>query len=44
MLELTVPRMTIDDEYIGEVPKLEVTMDNLNDNIDLQVQLLLLPE
>ena len=33
-LELPVPRMTIDENYVGEPPKVEVTMDNLNDNID----------
>ena len=35
-LELPVPRMIIDDAYVGEPPKVEVTMDNLNDNIDRQ--------
>ena len=35
-LELPVPRLEIDEWYVGEPPKLEVTMDNLNDNIDLQ--------
>ena len=33
-LDLPVPRMIIDDAYVGEPPKVEVTMDNLNDNID----------
>ena len=35
-LDLPVPRMIIDDAYVGEPPKVEVTMDNLNDNIDRQ--------
>jgi histone-lysine N-methyltransferase SETD1 len=35
-LELPVPRMVIDEWYVGEPPKLEVTMDNLNDNINLE--------
>merc|ERR1719192_2632522 len=35
-LELPVPRMTIDQNYVGDPPKVEVTMDNLNDNIDKQ--------
>jgi len=35
-LDLPVPRMIIDDAYVGEPPKVEVTMDNLNDNIDKQ--------
>ena len=33
-LELPIPRMVIDDHYIGDPPKVEVTMDNLNDNIN----------
>ena len=33
-LDLPIPRMVIDDNYVGEPPKVEVTMDNLNDNID----------
>ena len=35
-LDLPIPRMVIDDNYVGEPPKVEVTMDNLNDNIDKQ--------
>ena len=35
-LDLPVPRMVIDDNYVGDPPKVEVTMDNLNDNIDQQ--------
>ena len=33
-LELPVPRMVIDEHYVGDPPKVEVTMDNLNDNIN----------
>ena len=35
-LDLPIPRMVIDENYVGEPPKIEVTMDNLNDNIDKQ--------
>ena len=35
-LDLPVPRMIIDEHYVGDPPKVEVTMDNLNDNIDKQ--------
>ena len=34
-LDLPIPRMVIDDNYVGEPPKVEVTMDNLNDNIEI---------
>jgi len=33
---LPVPRFVIDDNYVGDPPKVEVTFDNLNDNIDKQ--------
>ena len=35
-LDLPVPRYIIDGNYVGEPPKVEVTFDNLNDNIDKQ--------
>lgn len=35
-MDLPVPRFIIDDNYVGEPPKVEVTFDNLNDNIDKQ--------
>ena len=35
-LDLPVPRFIIDSNYVGEPPKVEVTFDNLNDNIDKQ--------
>ena len=35
-LELPIPRFLIDVNYVGEPPKVEVTFDNLNDNIDKQ--------
>lgn len=35
-LELPVPRFKIDTNYIGEPPPLEVTIRQLNDNIDKQ--------
>ncbi|GAB6030334.1 hypothetical protein CHUAL_006001 [Chamberlinius hualienensis] len=33
-LELSVPRFKIDDNYVGIPPKLEVTITNMNDNIN----------
>jgi histone-lysine N-methyltransferase SETD1 len=36
VLDLPVPRFTIDDNYTGDPPKVEVTLDNLNDNVDKQ--------
>eukprot|EP00095_Tigriopus_kingsejongensis_P000095 maker-scaffold1877_size25834-snap-gene-0.7 protein:Tk00095 transcript:maker-scaffold1877_size25834-snap-gene-0.7-mRNA-1 annotation:"hypothetical protein AND_009677" len=33
-MDLPVPRLRIDDNYIGEPPKVEVTIENLNDNVD----------
>ena len=36
LLDIINPRLAIDENYTGEVPKLEVTMDNLNDNINLE--------
>ncbi|XP_063697695.1 histone-lysine N-methyltransferase SETD1 [Culicoides brevitarsis] len=33
-MELTLPRFKIDENFIGEPPALEVTINNLNDNID----------
>ena len=35
-LDLPVPRFVIDANYTGEPPKVEVTLDNLNDNVDKQ--------
>jgi len=35
-MELPVPRLLIDANYVGEPPKVEVTIDNLNDNVDQQ--------
>merc|ERR1719295_2880 len=35
-MELPVPRFKIDDNYVGEPPKLEVTIGNLNDNVNEQ--------
>lgn len=35
-LDLPVPRFIIDSNYTGEPPKVEVTLDNLNDNVDKQ--------
>lgn len=35
-LDLPVPRFIIDSNYTGEPPKIEVTLDNLNDNVDKQ--------
>ena len=32
-LDLPIPRMVIDENYVGEPPKIEVTMDNLNPTI-----------
>ncbi|XP_061389133.1 histone-lysine N-methyltransferase SETD1 [Musca vetustissima] len=33
---LTVPRLKIDENYVGNPPAIEVTITNLNDNIDKQ--------
>ncbi|XP_076065509.1 histone-lysine N-methyltransferase SETD1-like isoform X2 [Oratosquilla oratoria] len=33
-LDLTVPRFKIDSNYVGDPPPLEVTIFNINDNID----------
>ncbi|TRY70386.1 hypothetical protein TCAL_08908 [Tigriopus californicus] len=33
-MDLPVPRLKIDEHYIGEPPKVEVTIENLNDNVD----------
>ena len=35
-MDLPVPRFKIDDNYVGEPPKVEVTVENMNDNIDQQ--------
>ena len=35
-LDLPIPRFVIDEHYIGDPPKVEVTFENLNDNIDKQ--------
>ena len=35
-MELVVPRLLIDANYVGQPPKVEVTIDNLNDNVDQQ--------
>ncbi len=35
-MDLPVPRFKIDENYIGEPPKLEVTLENMNDNINKQ--------
>lgn len=35
-VELTVPRFRIDQNYIGDPPALEITITNINDNIDRQ--------
>ncbi|KAL1128908.1 hypothetical protein AAG570_013442 [Ranatra chinensis] len=34
VIDLPVPRFKIDGNYVGEPPPVEVTMTNLNDNID----------
>ncbi|CAD6995482.1 histone-lysine N-methyltransferase SETD1 [Ceratitis capitata] len=33
---LIVPRLTIDKNYVGQPPPIEITLTNLNDNIDRQ--------
>ena len=33
-MDLPVPRFKIDENYVGEPPKVEVTVENMNDNID----------
>jgi len=33
-LELPVPRFKIDENFVGDPPKLEVTIENLNDNVN----------
>lgn len=33
-LDLPVPHYTIDDDYVGSPPKVQVTFDNVNDNIE----------
>ncbi|QQP36690.1 Uncharacterized protein FKW44_021861 [Caligus rogercresseyi] len=33
-LELPVPRFRIDSNYVGTPPTIEVTLENLNDNVD----------
>ena len=35
-MDLPVPRFKIDENYVGEPPKVEVTVENMNDNIDKQ--------
>ncbi|KAG4065754.1 hypothetical protein HA402_012432 [Bradysia odoriphaga] len=35
-LEIPVPRFKIDQNYVGEPPAIEITITNLNDNIDKQ--------
>ncbi|XP_042232871.1 histone-lysine N-methyltransferase SETD1-like isoform X2 [Homarus americanus] len=35
-MDLTVPRFKIDSDYVGPPPPLEVTIFNINDNIDRQ--------
>ncbi|KAL7023223.1 hypothetical protein ACKWTF_012520 [Chironomus riparius] len=32
--DLPVPRLTIDKDYVGEPPAIEITITNLNDNVD----------
>ncbi|CAO1412044.1 unnamed protein product [Diamesa tonsa] len=34
ILDLVLPRFTIDVNYVGEPPPIEITITNLNDNID----------
>lgn len=36
MIKLSVYRFKIDQNYVGEPPALEITITNLNDNIDKQ--------
>ena len=31
---ISVPKFKIDEFYVGEPPKVEVTVENMNDNID----------
>jgi hypothetical protein len=33
-MDIPVPRFKIDEYYVGEPPKVEVTLENMNDNID----------
>ncbi|XP_040580169.1 uncharacterized protein Set1 [Lepeophtheirus salmonis] len=33
-MELSVPRFKIDENYVGDPPPVEVTVENLNDNVD----------
>ena len=33
-MDLSVPKFKIDENYVGEPPKVEVTVENMNDNID----------
>ena len=33
-MDLAVPKFKIDENYVGEPPKVEVTVENMNDNID----------
>merc|ERR1719331_3522043 len=35
-MDLPVPRFKIDENYVGEPPKVEVTVENMNDNVDKQ--------
>lgn len=35
-MDLPVPRFKIDENYVGEPPKVEVTVENMNDNVDRQ--------
>ena len=35
-MDLPLPNFEIDANYVGEPPRREVTLDNLNDNIDKQ--------
>ena len=33
-MDLPVPKFKIDENYVGEPPKVEVTVENMNDNVD----------
>ncbi len=35
-MDLPVPKFKIDENYCGDPPKVEVTVENMNDNIDKQ--------
>lgn len=35
-MDLPVPKFKIDENFVGEPPKVEVTVENMNDNVDKQ--------